>query len=108
MCSWNRKSDRFGRRKGWWFIFGLPFVLLFLAVGSLVTMLLWNALLPAIFGLKAISFLQALGLLILTRILFGGFRGRPKPFYGNRRHWERWRRWHEGEQESADAEEKQA
>lgn len=45
-----------------------------IAVTTLV-MLLWNALLPAIFGVKSISFFQALGLLILCKILFGGFRG---------------------------------
>ena len=32
---------------------------------------------PAIFGLHAISFWQALGLLVLSKILFGGFHGRP-------------------------------
>ncbi|MCU5772450.1 hypothetical protein N5923_19900 [Erwiniaceae bacterium BAC15a-03b] len=45
-----------------------------IAVTTLV-MLLWNALLPAIFGVKSIGFFQALGLLILSKILFGGFRG---------------------------------
>ena len=38
-------------------------------------MTLWNALLPAILGVSTISFWQALGLLILSRILFGGHRG---------------------------------
>ena len=40
-------------------------------------MWLWNRLMPVIFGLHAISFWQALGLLVLSKILFGGFRGRP-------------------------------
>lgn len=44
---------------------------------SFVVMVLWNHLMPAIFGLHAISFWQALGLLVLSKILFGGFRGRP-------------------------------
>lgn len=44
-----------------------------LAVFSAVVMLLWNILIPNIFGLTAINFWQALGLLILSRILFGGF-----------------------------------
>lgn len=56
-----------------------------------VIMSLWNAVLPAVAGLHAISFLQALGLLVLSRILFGGQRGRG--YHG--RHWrarmhERW------------------
>lgn len=46
-------------------------------IGSIV-MLLWNALLPVIFHLPLISFWQALGLLILTKILFSGFRGGPR------------------------------
>lgn len=40
-----------------------------------VVMLLWNALLPALFHFPLINFWQALGLLLLTKILFGGFRG---------------------------------
>ncbi|GHT14209.1 hypothetical protein AGMMS4956_11630 [Bacteroidia bacterium] len=40
---------------------------------SAVVMLLWNALVPAIFGLAVINFWQALGLLVLARLLFGGF-----------------------------------
>lgn len=35
-----------------------------------VTMLLWNALMPEIFGLKTISYWQSWGLLILSFILF--------------------------------------
>ena len=42
---------------------------------SAVTMLLWNALMPDIFGIASINFLQALGLLVLGRILFSGIGG---------------------------------
>ena len=42
--------------------------------GSAV-MLLWNNLLPALFGISTITFWQAIGLLILSKILFGGFGG---------------------------------
>jgi len=44
-----------------------------LALFTTVVMLLWNALIPAIFGITAINFWQALGIFILARILFGGF-----------------------------------
>jgi hypothetical protein len=37
-----------------------------------IAMLLWNWLMPVVFGLACISFWQALGLLALARILFGG------------------------------------
>lgn len=45
----------------------------FIALGGWVVMLLWNWLAPALFGLRLINFWQALGLLALCRILFGGF-----------------------------------
>lgn len=45
---------------------------------SVAVMLLWNWLIPVIFGLAVINFWQALGLLLLARILFGGF-GPGKP-----------------------------
>jgi hypothetical protein len=54
-----------------WWLLSLAFVALF----SLLVMALWNWLLPAIAGLPAITFWQALGLLALSRILFGGFGG---------------------------------
>jgi hypothetical protein len=51
----------------------LLFVLLALLVFGLVTMRLWNWLMPVIFGLTRITFAQALGLVVLSKILFGGF-----------------------------------
>jgi len=59
------------------------------ALGGAV-MLLWNAVLPAVFtGARPIDYLQALGLLVLSRILFGGFRGYGGGWH-RRRHWARW------------------
>jgi positive regulator of sigma E activity len=55
----------------------LLFVALAATVFSFVVMELWNWLMPVIFGLHAISFWQALGLLVLSKILFSGFRRRP-------------------------------
>ncbi|MCU0340925.1 MAG: hypothetical protein MUE30_13655 [Spirosomaceae bacterium] len=50
---------------------------LFAAVAALVmgaiVMFLWNATLPALVGVTTISFWQAVGLLLLCRILFGNF-----------------------------------
>jgi hypothetical protein len=40
---------------------------------GIVTRELWNRLMPAIFGLPAIGLWQTLGLLLLGRLLFGGF-----------------------------------
>ncbi|MGA7158379.1 MAG: hypothetical protein WBY53_16145 [Acidobacteriaceae bacterium] len=47
-------------------------VALALTVFGFVTEHLWNWLMPVIFGLKTISFVQALGLVILSKILLGG------------------------------------
>jgi hypothetical protein len=60
---------------------------------GLVVMSLWNWLVPTVFGVRPITFVQAIGLLVLSKILFGGFRGGP----GFGRHWrhrmrERWER----------------
>jgi hypothetical protein len=61
------------------------FAIVAVGVVSFVVMSLWNALVPAIFSLRPISFWQALGLLLLAKLLFGGFR----PSCGNGRHWRR-------------------
>jgi hypothetical protein len=53
---------------------GILVVALFFVLGFVV-MALWNWLMPAIFGLHTITYWQAYGLLILSKILFGGFRG---------------------------------
>ena len=46
---------------------------IFTFIGGEVVMLLWNWLAPALFGFRQVNFWQALGLLALCRILFGGF-----------------------------------
>jgi hypothetical protein len=51
---------------------------------------LWNWLIPAIVGWHAISFWQAVGILVLCKILFGGFRGRGGGMHWRHRIGERW------------------
>ena len=69
----------------------LLFALAAAIVAGFVVMALWNRLMPQLFGWPLISFWQALGLLVLARILFGGFRGRPGAnFHWRRRMMERW------------------
>lgn len=41
-----------------------------LATQTLITMMMWNYLMPVIFGLIEIDFHQALGLILLTQVLF--------------------------------------
>jgi hypothetical protein len=57
----------------------------FAFIGGEVVMRLWNWLLPPLFGWRALGFWQALGLLALCRILFGGLGGHgPGPRRGRR------------------------
>ena len=51
------------------------FMLIGLAVIVAAIMLLWNYLIPSIIGWTTINYWQALGLFVLTRLLFGGFHG---------------------------------
>jgi uncharacterized membrane protein len=48
-------------------------ILVFIFIGGEVVLQLWNWLLPPLFGWRLITFWQALGILALCRILFGGF-----------------------------------
>ena len=45
----------------------------FIALGGWAVMSLWNWLTPELFGWHTVTFWQALGLLLLCRILVGGF-----------------------------------
>jgi len=47
-------------------------IAIFVAIGGKVVMDLWNYLLPPLFGWRAITLWQALGVLALCRVLFGG------------------------------------
>ena len=68
-------------------VFGIAAVIVF----GVVVMSLWNWLVPAVFGGREITFWQALGLLLLSKILFGGFRGgRPGPGHWRGRMRDRW------------------
>ena len=69
----------------WMIPAGIAAITLFVFIGGTITQLLWNWLLPPLFGWKELSFWQALGMLMLCRILFGGISGRG---YGGRsRNW---------------------
>jgi hypothetical protein len=67
------------RRKRWLFLFAPLGIALFIFIGGEVVMHLWNWLLPALFGWHQVAFWQAVGLLALCRILFGGWGGRGGP-----------------------------
>jgi uncharacterized membrane protein len=88
-------------RKKWIFLAPVTIVI-FIAIGGEVVLQLWNWLLPALFGWRQITFWQAVGLLALCRILFGGggFGGRGLHRSNFRRRMaERWERMTPGERE---------
>jgi hypothetical protein len=64
-------------RKKWKWIWLAPLASLaflgFIALGGEIVRQLWNWLLPPLFGWHQITFWQALGMLVLCRILFGGW-----------------------------------
>jgi hypothetical protein len=63
---------------------GVFLAALFALLLGVVVQWLWNWLMPAIFGLKPITFWQAVGLLFLAKLFFGGFRHHPTPHSGKR------------------------
>lgn len=68
---------------------GIVFVLAAAAGFGFVVMTLWNAVIPAVFNGPTLTFWQAVGLLLLSHVLFRGWV--PWRNGGNWQH-ERWRR----------------
>jgi len=78
----------------YWIARGVKFVVLAalaVTLASALVMTLWNWVMPATFGLPVLTLGRAFALLVLSRLLLGGFSGRM----GRRMHWrhrmrERW------------------
>jgi hypothetical protein len=74
-------------------LMGLFFAALFALVFGFLVKWLWNWLMPAVFGLGVITYWQAFGILLLSKILFSGFGGhhkKPHDHLGSKFHL----RWH--------------
>jgi hypothetical protein len=56
-------------------IFIPPAIIAGILIFTWVVMSLWNAILPQIIGVHTVTFWQAMGILLLSKILFGGFGG---------------------------------
>ena len=79
------------KMKKWIFFVAPPALVLLIAIFGEVVMHLWNWLLPMLFGLRQITFWQGLGLLVLCRILFGGFGSHGSD--GSHRRWRKGEQW---------------
>lgn len=55
------------------FLFIIPFIILFGLTG--IVMWLWNSILPNVIDVHTVTYWQAMGILVLSKILFGGFGG---------------------------------
>lgn len=78
----------------------LVVVVLGIAALSWVVMMLWNWLMPALFaGARSIDFIQAAGLLVLSKILFGGLRGHGGWHRHGHEHHRRWEKMTEEERQ---------
>jgi hypothetical protein len=71
------------------FLKGIAFFIIFIFLFGFISMSLWNALIPDLFHGPVISYWQAIGLLLLGKIIFGGFRGghHKHSWHGRNRHW---------------------
>ena len=79
-------------RRKWIFIVPAAIlgIVLFTFLGGTLVRGLWNWLLPPLFGFPHVTFWQALGILALSRILFGGFGFGSHRSGSRRRMRERW------------------
>lgn len=57
-------------------------------------MLLWNWLMPDVFGLPSLGYWKAVGILVMAKLLFGNFEGKghKKPSKKSRRPFKEWKR----------------
>jgi len=55
-----------------WAVLGVGIAAAFALAFAILVKVLWNWLMPALFGLPVIGFWQAFGILLLAKILFGG------------------------------------
>ena len=74
-----------------WILGGVAFAALLAFLFGYFVMLLWNWLMPAIFGVGTITYLQGWGLVILCHLLFKGGHHKKHfhPRHHNREGWKR-------------------
>jgi hypothetical protein len=76
-------------KRAFWIARGVKILVIFivvLGIVSFVVMSLWNWLVPSLFGGPVLDYWQALGLLVLTKLLFGGLRPHHRGRWGHSWH----------------------
>lgn len=97
------ERNTFYHEKGWhwglrivgWVILGLMAATVFAFLFGFFVMLLWNWLMPELFGLATITFWKAFGIVLLARLIFGGFKHSypgNKHDYRRKKFLDHWRR----------------
>jgi hypothetical protein len=83
---------------------GVGVAVLFAGLFGWLVQILWNWLMPPIFGLKAITYWQGFGIILLAKILFGGMAHSPRRGQDrfNKRFHDRARRFAHSEEEDGD------
>ena len=84
----NKNNSSFKKFKPLKIVFFIMVFVAFITLVPYIVMLLWNAILPDVVGVKPLNFWQAAGLLLLAKILFGGFGGRRGKWkHSKKKHW---------------------
>jgi hypothetical protein len=73
VISVNHRHFPLGLRVATFTVFGITMASIFAFAFGWLVMLLWNKLMPSIFGFPIVNYWQSVGLVVLAKILFGGF-----------------------------------
>ena len=81
-----------------WVLVGVILAVIFAFVFAFLVKLFWNGLMPDIFGVKTITYWQAFGLIILAKLLFGGFGLHSHP--RGKKGFQRWRKFRDNDEDA--------
>jgi hypothetical protein len=74
---------------------GVIFAVLFALVFGFLVKWLWNFLMPGLFGLTQITYLQAFAMVLLAKLLFGGFGSHHSRHHHRHKHHRHFGKWHD-------------
>lgn len=82
-----------GLRIGGMVVFGIIAAAVFALVFGVFVMLLWNWLIPLIFGLTTITYWQAFGIVILAKLIFGAVGHGREDWHDKFSSHDKWKKW---------------